>query len=439
VVAVAVSTSVRFEARGAALEVLRRRDPEMLLSGPAGTGKSMACLYKLHAVALSNPGMRGLILRKTLASLGSTALVTWREKVVKEALETGLVTFYGGSAEEPPQYRYTNGSVVVIGGLDRATRIMSSEYDMIYVQEAVELTETDWESVTTRLRNHVVSFQQLIADTNPGAPTHWLKARCDRGATFMLYSKHEDNPMICRPDGSLTASGALYIARLDGLTGVRKERLRHGRWVAAEGVIYEDWSEAAHLLPVGWRPEPDWTRYLAVDFGFTNPFVAQWWAEDGDGRLYLYREIYETGRTVDQHAATIKRLSGDERPQAIVCDHDAEGRAVLGRELGRATRAADKRVSVGIQAVQQRLRPAEDGRPRLFVVRGALAHAPDPVLQDAKRPTCTLDEIPAYVWDVTDGRPPKEAPRKEDDHGCDAMRYMVMYRARPGVRGARFI
>ena len=30
----------------------------------------------------------------------------------------------------------------------------------------------------------------------------------------------------------------------------------------------------------------DWSRYLSIDFGYTNPFVAQWWALDHDGRLY---------------------------------------------------------------------------------------------------------------------------------------------------------
>jgi predicted transcriptional regulator len=39
-----------------------------------------------------------------------------------------------------------------------------------------------------------------------------------------------------------------------------------------------------------------------VDFGYTNPFVMQWWAEDPDGRLYLYREIYRTRRLVEDHA-----------------------------------------------------------------------------------------------------------------------------------------
>ena len=37
----------------------------------------------------------------------------------------------------------------------------------------------------------------------------------------------------------------------------------------------------------------------------TNPFVAQFWAEDPDGRLYLFVEIYMTHRLVEEHAKTM--------------------------------------------------------------------------------------------------------------------------------------
>ena len=139
-----------------------------MISGPAGAGKSRACLEKLHGVALANPGMRGLIVRKTAASLTSSALVTWKRDVIPEAVEAKGVWFYGGSAEEPPQYRYENGSVVSIGGMDKASKIMSTEYDIAYVQEATELTEDDWQALTSRMRNGVVSFQQILADLATG-------------------------------------------------------------------------------------------------------------------------------------------------------------------------------------------------------------------------------------------------------------------------------
>ncbi|MGA4988615.1 hypothetical protein [Nonomuraea bangladeshensis] len=69
-------------------------------------------------MALLNPGMRALIVRKTAVSLGSTGLVTFREHVAKESLAGGDVVWYGGSAQEAASYRYTNGSAIVVGGMD---------------------------------------------------------------------------------------------------------------------------------------------------------------------------------------------------------------------------------------------------------------------------------------------------------------------------------
>ena len=227
----------RYAPRGAAATLLECRDKEVLVSGPAGTGKSRAALEKGHLLALLNPESRGLIVRKTRESLGSTALVTWRQFVIAEALRSGEVWFYGGSAEEPAQYRYRRGSIVNIGGMDKSTKIMSSEYDWVYVQEATELTVDDWEAITTRLRNGKISFQQLMADANPNVPHHWLKGRCDRGQTRMLESRHEDNPILFDDDGRMTTRGEAYIATLDALTGVRYQRLRRGLWVAAEGLV----------------------------------------------------------------------------------------------------------------------------------------------------------------------------------------------------------
>jgi phage terminase large subunit len=253
----------------------------------------------------------------------------------------------------------------------------------------------------------------------------------------LFASVHEENPILFNPDGTLTRNGTDYMKKLDSLTGVRYKRLRLGLWVAAEGVIYEEYNSTVHIIdslpfktahsdPSGIPME--WTRYWAVDFGYTNPFVLQCWAEDPDGKLYLYREIYHTQRTVDQHARKILSLVLNERgawrepkPRAIICDHDAEGRAVLERELKMAVEPAHKSVLEGIEAVQVRLRQGEQG-PRILLLRNALVEE-DSELRDAGRPVCTIDEIPGYVW----SNKKKEEPVKEDDHGCDAMRYMAAH------------
>ena len=425
-------TEHRYRPVGSARELFADRGPEVLLSGPAGTGKSRACLEKMHAMCLKNPGMRGLICRKTAVSLGSTALVTFREHVAVEALASGEVKWYGGSQQEAASYRYGNGSVIVVGGLDKASRIMSSEYDIVYVQEAIELDEADWEAITTRLRNGKVSFQQLMADTNPAEPTHWLKQRCDRGATQLIYCTHEDNPRLYDAHSDAwTPEGADYISKLDALTGVRYERLRGGLWAAAEGLIYDTFDPAIHLHPPIGLPPATWTRWWSVDFGFTNPFVLQMWAEDPDGRLYLYKEIYMTQRLVEDHAkqalALVKKGDGhrsDVMPRDIICDHDAEGRATLERVIGHSTTAAHKSVLEGIEAVKARLKVQPDGKPRLYICRDALVER-DRALADAKKPLCTQDEILGYVWN---DKTKKEEPLKQDDHGQDSKRYLVAAR-----------
>jgi PBSX family phage terminase large subunit len=405
---------------GAALSLLHCRATEVLLSGPAGTGKSRACLEKLHLCAEKYPGMRALILRKTRESLSESALVTWETKV----LPVGHPVLEGAQRRLRQAYHYPNGSEVIVCGLDKPQKVMSTEFDMAYIQEAIEVTENDWEMVTTRLRNGVMPYQQLLADTNPDSPHHWLKRRCDRGQTQMVESRHEDNPTLWKR-GVWTPYGADYIAKLDALTGARKPRLRHGKWVQAEGAVYDLWDRNVHLID--WREIPaDWRRIRSIDFGYTNPFVCQWWAIDPDTRMYLYREIYRTKRTVAKHAREIRDLSLGENIEATVSDHDAEDRATL-HEEGIETQAAHKAISPGIQAVQRRLQKAGDEKPRLFVLRMALTER-DELLEKAKKPYCTEQEFDAYVWPKdAEGKAVKEVPVDVDNHGMDALRYAVAY------------
>ena len=96
------------------------------------------------------------------------------------------------------------------------------------------------------------------------------------------------------------------------------------------------------------------------------------------------------------------------------------------RHLRMATVPAKKTVSDGIQAVQSRLKPAGDGHPRLFIFRDCLIER-DEALSAAGKPASTAEEMNSYVWAVKPGGAGdlKEQPVKENDHGVDAMRYLV--------------
>ena len=399
-----------YQPRGGALGLLYCHADEVLIEGPANTGKSRAALEKLYFCATKYPGIRCLIIRKTRESCTESVLVTWESKVVPP----DHPLLQGADRNHRQRYTFPNGSEVVVGGLDKASKIMSTEYDLIYVPEATELTEGDWESLTTRARNKRMPYNQVLADCNPGAPTHWLNQRCTAGRTQRIYSRHEDNPTVTADD----------LRKLRNLTGARRARLYEGRWAAQEGLVYA-FDPLVHMVPKS-VVQPTWPRYRVIDFGYTNPFLCTWWATDPDGRLYLYRELYQTGRLVTDLAGDITRASAGETYVATLADHDAEDRATL-HAAGIWTQPAHKEVSPGVQAVQARLALAGDGKPRLFLCHDALI-ARDPALVEAKKPTSTREEFDGYVWPKSqDGKELKEAPVKADDHGMDAMRYMVAY------------
>ena len=429
-----------YRSQGAMREVWGVVADEVMVSGPAGTGKSRGILEYLYALSIKYPGCRGLIVRKTRASLTESALVTFETHVVP-----GRPHWVANQQRRVRQaYQEPNGSEIVVGGLDNTSRFMSTEFDWIYVQEAREAEEAEWEDLTSRLRNGVLPFQMMIGDTNPDGPSHWIRQRARTGSLRLIESRHEDNPVLFDARAqTYTEAGTIYLGRLDNLTGVRKKRLRDGLWVGAEGMVYDLYDPAVHEIAPFAIPA-SWTRYCAVDFGFTNPFSCLWLAEDGDGRLYVYRQVYGVQRLVRDWAHQIHDLTaaGNERISYWVTDHDLESRLDLEAHLGHTaaqcgqadagyvgTVPARKDVATGIEAVSERLKVAGDGKPRLFVLKGSLVD-PDPLLVERKEPLCLEDEFPRYTWATarsqTAGLVTLEEPVKRYDHALDALRYGVM-------------
>jgi hypothetical protein len=408
-----------YEPRGAALALWKCKSPEVIVSGPAQTGKTLACCHKLDALLWKYAGSQAVMLRHEYKSLIPTAYQTLRKKV--HGNDTP-VRPYGG--EKPEWLDYPNGSRLWIAGLDNPGKALSSERDFVYVNQAEEISLEDWGVLCSRATGRAGNspYPQVMGDCNPGPPHHWIRGRAAEGRLVLLESRHEDNPTLFE-GGEWTPLGLQTLATLDALPGVLRDRLRFGRWIAAEGAVY---GFDARLHVVDQLPPGITRRFRSWDFGYTNPTCVQWWGVDGDGRLYLYRELYHTGRTVQEHAGQVKSLSQGEAIEATVADHDAEDRATL-LACGIGTVPAMKEVSVGIQAVQARLAVAGDGRPRLFVVRNCLVER-DESLAAARKPCCTEHEFDQYVWPKdASGRPVKEAPVKVNDHGMDALRYAVRY------------
>lgn len=416
---------IRYTPRGGALQLMKCKDREILIEGPAGTGKSLVCLTKQHLLALKYPESRHIMLRKTRVSLRQSALVTW-EKIVQPQLNGAKYN------SEDSEYRYPKGSIVAVGGMDKGSKLYSSEWDTIYVQEATELTSDDIQDITVRARWGVVPYQQLLMDANPAQEKHHLNIRAmPGGPTTRILSRHQENPSLWDHErGCWTVKGEAYMERLDSLTGVRRLRLRDGIWCSAEGQVYEEFDPSVHIIDRydGYHKLP---CYWSVDFGYQNPFVAQLWQLTPDGTLVLTLEIYATHTLVEDHARRMAFLQLNfPEPSAVICDHDAEGRATLEKYLKVKTVPAFKGIRAGIQAVKSRMMVDSNRNTKIKFCRASVTEI-DPFLSDPSQgkslPTCTHEEVEGYIWSTANNRKLGEEPIDKDNHGMDAMRYMVAY------------
>lgn len=216
---------------------------ELLIVGAAGTGKTWGILMLLHLLSLRRSGLRVLICRKTREALSESVLVTYEQEILPL---TGHRSISLGPKRRIRQaYNYPNGTEWIVGGLDRPSKILSTSYDIAFVNEAIELGEEDWETIQSRIgrpdRSHELNC--LIGDTNPGPPSHWLKQRCEQGRTLEWVSRHRDNPAMWRA-GSWTPGGESYIASLKLLTGTRRKRLLEGVWAAGESQWFNRFDDA---------------------------------------------------------------------------------------------------------------------------------------------------------------------------------------------------
>lgn len=348
-----------------------------------------------------------MILRKTRESLPNSTILFFEQEILGPHSAVQHIA-------SKRRFVYPNGSILSYGGMNdekQREQVRSigqrGGVDIVWFEEANKFVEDDYNEILARMRGTAAPWTQIILTTNPDSPAHWIYKRLILGGEAAVYSSGaRDNPY----------NPSTYLGSLDKLTGVLRDRLVLGLWKQAEGVIYSDFDPQIHVIDRFDIPA-DWPRFMAIDFGFNNPFVCLWAAIDNDDRIYVYREWYQSETLVEDHARQITALTGSERISEAWSDHDAEDRATLERYRVR-TQPAIKDVLPGIEAVQRRLRIAGDGHPRLFFFRD-LAVATDANLVSQKRPTTILEEITLYVWQAArGGAQSKDVPVKADDHAC---------------------
>ncbi|MDR0856252.1 MAG: terminase family protein [Clostridiales bacterium] len=194
----------------------------------------------------------------------------------------------------------------------------------------------------------------------------------------------------------------------------------HGKFTAYAGLVYPEFDVDVHVVQPFSVPE-SWQSWISIDPGLNNPLSCHWYAEDGEGNVYVVAEHYEAGRDLAHHAREIDRISGlvgwhrrkDGKLEALI-DSAATARTLNGErsvaellgEHGIAVNAkVVKDVPAGIQRVKRYLQPQSERRLYVFA---ACRHM--------------ISEFLGYVWDAGD------VPKKRDDHAMDELRYYLMSR-----------
>ena len=246
---------------------------------------------------------------------------------------------------------------------------------------------------------------------NPDGPHHWFKKgwvdRADEKNLLYLHFTMDDNLSLTEKIKQRYAS--LY-------SGVFFQRYIMGLWVVAEGIIYDMFSEARHVVASvesGEMPR----RYISCDYGTQNATVFLMWEQGKDGKWYCVKEYYYSGRdettqkTDNAYADDLQKFIGDKSIEAVVIDPSAASFVALLKERGFRIKKARNDVLDGIRYTGTLLNLGE--------------------IAFHRNCTNTIKEFGSYVWDTKACERGEDRPIKQHDHAMDAVRYFcftVLYK-----------
>ena len=145
----------------------------LVLCGGGGSGKSIFAGRKVLERVTTEPGHRWLVCRKVARTLRDSCFAQLRGQLAEHYPRAGAKI-----NQTDMRISFPNGSEILFAGLDDVEKLKSI-YDItgIWVEEASEITEGDFNQLDIRLRTDFNQYLQMILSFNPVSITHWLKRR----------------------------------------------------------------------------------------------------------------------------------------------------------------------------------------------------------------------------------------------------------------------
>lgn len=312
----------------------------------------------------------------------------------------GDVKHYGGKRE-----MHIYGKTIHVIGADdeRAeSKIRGPTFAGAYVDEATIIPESVFKMLISRC---AMGGAKIFATTNPDSPFHWLKKDFlennpdVKSWQFIL----DDNPEL--PENDKKYLRTQY-------RGLWYQRFIEGKWVQAEGSIYDFFDAKLHVIDYA----PHHAKYyvVGVDYGTTNPCAftllgfnnsrhPNIWVED---EYYFDSKVHNRQKTDSEYAEDLQKFIANKAIKAIYVDPSAVSfRVELQRSGITNIFEADNEVIDGIRQVGDLLNSG--------------------TLKICKKCSHLMQEFQSYVWDSRSAITGVDKPLKQNDHLLDSLRYAV--------------
>ena len=463
----------------------RSRRKIRLYGGGFANGKTTALVAETLRIAVDYPGCTMLLARATYPKLNSTL----RREFIKWCPAEWIKSF---DRTKENTCTLKNGTIVDFRYIDQSkgadgegtSNLLSANYDFIAVDQIddVEISYEDFLNLLGRLRGSTpydgndptmprTGPRMLVLSCNP--TLGWPFKRLVKPIHDLAAGRHNPD-LICEVDQDghpVITDGkpqplidifeattydnaqnleADYIKLLEATyRGKMRDRYLLGRWVAFDGVVYEEFDENIHVVPHDTLCE--YLRQLRLagerqgivegyDFGVTAPSCYLLGLTDASGSVCLVDGFYEPNMGIEQQAIAIKEKRSEHYPQeaqlpSAALDIHADpaifkrtnaGMRTIGdsvaemfRQHGIIMSRGNNNIMNGIIKVKQYLTPQ-------MTVLNPFTHAwGSPKLFVSDRLTWFRDEIAAYRWRRNRGDDTIDMPVDAKNHAMDALKYML--------------